>query len=108
VSIDQIPTMLTPEVLAQLATSVCTICGMYLVGKRKTYGWLFTIANGAGWAVLLWFSGQYIMYVPLTIMTGVAVANYRRWRQEDRANEFKRSPEPGDDVAGATPAGVIA
>lgn len=85
-STEQVIGYITPEILAQIFTSFCTISGMYFVGKRKTFGWLFTIANGLGWGVLLAFSGQYIMYIPLSVMLIVSVKNYRKWRADDLKN----------------------
>lgn len=73
-----------PEVLTQLFTAACTILGFHFVGRKKAFGWLFNVASGCGWAVLLWYSGQVIMYVPLVMMVTIAIRNFLAWtRQPD-------------------------
>lgn len=73
-----------PEVWAQIFTATCAILGIFFVGKRYWWGWLFNLANGLGWGVLIWFSGQVIMYIPLVLMLALALRNCIEWYAEGR------------------------
>jgi hypothetical protein len=77
-----------------LATSIVTLIGMYLAGRKRWEGWAISLANQVLWA---WFIVAFRAWglIPLSAtLSYVYALNLRRWRKEDLVRTFPTMPKP--------------
>lgn len=75
--------------LLPLTLSANTIALMWLVGDRRTVGWVLGLVGQVGWfAFIVVFEAWGLL--PLTVaLTIVYARNLRRWRRSERAEETR-------------------
>jgi uncharacterized membrane protein len=59
------------------------VLGLYLAGRRKTYGWAIGIGAQALWIAYATATHQYGFYLSAIAYGWVYLLNLRRWRQTD-------------------------
>jgi len=60
------------------------ITGLYLVGRKKTVGWVVGIGAQALWIAFAIATRQYGFIVSAVAYAGVNVYNLRRWKKEEK------------------------
>jgi len=66
-----------------LVGSICIVLGIYFLGRKKRYGWLFQASGSLLSIIHFWFFAFDISVVVLNTMLGsLAVWNYYRWRKD--------------------------
>ncbi len=72
-------------VLDYLAASLCLV-GMFLVGNKKTVGWLINLACAISYMMLGIVLGLTGLVVLNVVMCSVHIRNYLKWRREGSAS----------------------
>ena len=56
-----------------------TLVYIWLVGRKKRYGWLVGLAAQPVWAAFAWLSGAWGLFVFEIVYTAIVFHNWRRW-----------------------------
>lgn len=68
--------------LIPLATSVVTVCGMWLAGNKNVWGWYLGIANQALWLTFIITFDAWGLLPLLVVLLFVYSRNVFRWKRE--------------------------
>lgn len=76
--------LLDPAQLIPLALSANTIALMWLVGNRRTLGWVLGLAGQAMWFVFIAVFDAYGLLPLAVVLTVVYARNLAKWRKEQQ------------------------
>jgi hypothetical protein len=63
------------------------LLGMYVVGRKKTWGWVLAMVTQALWATYAVGTGQFGFLIGTASYFGLYLRNWLKWRKEDTAAE---------------------
>ena len=72
------------QILLQLP-NLLGVISLYIVGRKKRYGWLIAIASEIAWAVWAYLSHNPGVYPWCAVWAVVQVRNWWLWRHDDKA-----------------------
>lgn len=75
--------ILDPAQLIPLALSANTIALMWLVGDRRTLGWVLGVAGQAIWFLFIFVFDAYGLLPLAIVLTIVYARNLVKWRREN-------------------------
>lgn len=79
--------------LIPLALSANTIALMWLVGDRRTLGWVLGVCGQAVWFVFIVVFDAWGLLPLATVLTVVYARNLLKWRREDREEQGAEKAE---------------
>ena len=70
------------------------LIGMYVVGRKKTWGWVLSMTTQSLWAVYAVGTGQYGFLIGTIAYFCVYASNFRKWRRSDAARVAEPLTQP--------------
>lgn len=57
--------------------------GIYVVGKKKTYGWYVLMISEMLWTIYAVTTHQYGFLLAVTLYSAAYIKSYLRWKEDD-------------------------
>jgi hypothetical protein len=71
------------------------LMGMYVVGRKKTWGWILSMATQSLWAAYAVGTGQYGFLIGTVSYFVIYLKNWLKWRSQDAAATVATAEAPG-------------
>ena len=60
------------------------IIGVYLIGYKNKYGFLFCVVSGLLWIIVALYTGLYGLFLEVTPLFFLNIFNFIKWKKQEK------------------------